>query len=68
MSARISGPGSLEARRLTAASTDIVVRGPGSAAVSVAGNGAGKPGGNGAAPERGRLLLVDRSGSRQVAD
>jgi hypothetical protein len=61
VSARISGSGSLEGRRLAAASTDIEVRGPGSASVNVAGNG-------GAASGHGQVLLVDRSGSRHVAD
>jgi hypothetical protein len=63
VSAQIRGSGSLEGRRLTAGQTDIAVRGPGSAAVNVAGNGNGRT-----SLERSQLLLVDRSGTRHVAD
>jgi hypothetical protein len=69
VSAQINGSGSLEGRRLTGASTDIAVRGPGSAAVNVVGNDGGKDGASGrGALQRGQLLLVDRSGSRRMAE
>jgi hypothetical protein len=54
-SVQISGSGSLEGRRLSVGQPDIMVRGPGSAAVNVSGkDGKGKAD-----------LLVDRSGSHR---
>jgi hypothetical protein len=69
VSAQISGSGSLEGRRLSVGQTDIAVRGPGSAAVNLIGNGNGGDKVKGRATvERGQLLLVDRSGSHHSAD
>jgi hypothetical protein len=53
LSAQINGSGSLEGRRLNAAQTDIMVRGPGSATVNRKADG---------------QLLVDRSGSHHGND
>jgi hypothetical protein len=58
ISAQISGSGSLEGRRLSVGQSDIAVRGPGSAAVNLIGNGNGDKG----------TLLVDRSGSHRSAN
>jgi hypothetical protein len=57
VSAQISGSGSLEGRRLSVSQSDIAVRGPGTAAVNLVGNGGDKG-----------TLLVDRSGSHRSAN
>jgi hypothetical protein len=56
--AQIAGSGSLEGRGLVAAHADIAVHGPGTAAVNVT----GQERADARATNRGRLLLVDRSG------
>ena len=60
LSARINGSGSLAGRRLNVGQSDIQVRGPGSAAVNLAGTDKRNA-------ERGQLL-VDRSGTHRSAD
>lgn len=67
--ARLSGSGGLEGRRLAAGRADITVSGPGSAVVNVVGQeGQRNARGRAARGEpHGRLLLVDRSGSRHGA-
>ena len=56
--AQIAGSGSLEGRGLTAAHADIVVHGPGTAAVNVT----GQERADARLKNRAQLLLVDRSG------
>ena len=64
VNAQLSGSGDLEARQLLTASADVVVRGPGSASVSVQ----EKPDPKNARPARAYVLNVDRRGARQTHD